>query len=230
MRLSVLISILLSALCYYFGNGLTGDYWYLVWIAPAPILYTSVNASKKTTFIMAFLAYLLGRMSWLAYLVRVATLMPAITALLLSALIFAGIILLHRSITLRLKSWYALFAFPLSFTAFEYLLLKFSADGTAGSIAYSQMDFLPVIQVAAVGGILAITLLITLLPSFIVFAILYPGNKIASACMFIFIAGVLVWGHLRITDDHPSLKVGLAVAAEAHHNYPRQIDSLAAQG
>lgn len=230
MRLSVFISILISALCYYFGNGLTGDYWYLVWIAPAPIIYTSLTCNKRTTFTMAFLACLLGRMSWLAYLIRVATITPAITAILLLSLAFAGIILLNRSIALKLKSWYALFFFPLLFTAFEYLLLQFSADGTAGSIAYSQMNFLPIIQVAAIGGILAITFLITLIPSFIVFAIIYPNKKLASTCLFTLIAGILVWGHFRITDHPSSLQVGLAVSAEAHHTYPQQIDSLATQG
>jgi apolipoprotein N-acyltransferase len=68
------------------------------------------------------------------------------------ALIFAGIIMLTRSTALKLNTWYSLFAFPLFFTAFEYILIKFAPDGTAASIAYSQMNCLPLIQIAAVAG------------------------------------------------------------------------------
>ena len=246
------LCILLSGLCFYFGNGLIGDYWYLVWIAPIPILSLSLVHTRKVTFLAAFLAYAIGRLSWLAYLIRVATLVPAVIMLLITALVFAGIILLSRSTALRLKAWYAVFAFPLYFTAFEYLLFRFSADGTAASIAYSQMNFLPIIQIAAIGGILAITFILTLIPSYVAFAAYYAKNKSALLYLSItclpLIIGVLLFGYLRPerTDTANKIKVGLAVIPEGKHNtsgqpdtakddvatalYLKQIDSIAGQG
>lgn len=251
-RFAVLFSILLSGVCFYLGNGLTGDHWYLVWIAPVPIISLSLAHNRKVTFLAAFLAYAIGRLSWLAYLIRVATLVPALIMLLITALIFAGIIILSRSTAMRLKAWYAVFAFPLYFTAFEYLLFRFSADGTAASIAYSQMDFLPIIQVAAIGGILAITFMITLIPSYIAFAYYYAKNKTTllylSAVCLPLIIGVLIFGYLRPghADKADTLKIGMAAIPEGMHNtsgqpdvakdstatvlYLQQIDSLARQG
>jgi apolipoprotein N-acyltransferase len=251
-RFSVFFCVLLSGVCFYLGNGLTGDYWYLVWIAPIPIISLSLVHNRKVTFLAAFLAYAIGRLSWLAYLIRVATLVPAVIMLLITAGIFAGIIILSRSTAMRLKAWYAVFAFPLYFTTFEYLLFRFSADGTAASIAYSQMDFLPIIQIAAIGGILAITFMITLIPSYIAFAYYYAKNKTTllylSAVCLPLIIGVLAFGYLRPahTDRADTVKIGMAAIPEGKHNtsgqpdavkdststalYLQQIDSLARQG
>ncbi|ACU59974.1 apolipoprotein N-acyltransferase [Chitinophaga pinensis] len=251
-RFSVFLSILLSGVCFYVGNGLTGDYWYLVWIAPIPIISLSLVHNRKVAFGAAFLAYAIGRLSWLTYLIRVATLVPALTMLLITALIFAGIIILSRSTAMRSKAWYAVFAFPLYFTAFEYLLFRFSADGTAASIAYSQMNFLPIIQVAAIGGILAITFIITLIPSYIAFAYYYAKNKTAllylSVVCLPLVIGTLAFGYLRPahTAAAGTIKIGMATIPEGLHNtsgepdaakdsiatalYLYQIDSLAQQG
>ena len=41
-KLQILTGIFFSGLCWYFSNGLTRYYWYLLWIAPIPILYISI--------------------------------------------------------------------------------------------------------------------------------------------------------------------------------------------
>ncbi|SEW29005.1 apolipoprotein N-acyltransferase [Chitinophaga sp. YR573] len=248
-KYSIALSVLLSGLCYYFGNGLNGDFWYLVWLAPIPIICLAIANSGKVAFLASFITYLIGRLSWFWYLVKVATMLPAIIFTLAPALIFAGIILLTRSTALKLNSWYSLFAFPLFFSAFEYLLIKFAPDGTAASIAYSQMNCLPLIQIASVAGILGITFIVTLIPSSIAFALLFRKNlTYLSICSGSIIAGVLLFGFLRLnnTFTNDKIKVGLAVMDENKHNtsdkpndikdkaaadfYLKQIDSLASHG
>lgn len=42
------LSIVFSGLCWYFSYGLNGNFWYLLWLAPVPILVISyeVTAGK----------------------------------------------------------------------------------------------------------------------------------------------------------------------------------------
>ncbi len=162
---SIIAGIISAAFCWYISNGLNGDYWYLLWVAPMPIILISLNVSDRKTFLIAFLAYLIGRLSWFSYLVNVATLIPAIIFTIALPLIFAIIIALTKRMIIKTNSWYAVFAFPVFFTAFEWLMIKFSPDGTAASIAYSQSNCLPIIQITSVTGILGITFLATLIPS-----------------------------------------------------------------
>lgn len=251
-KYSIALSILLSGLCYYFGNGLNGDFWYLVWVAPIPIICLAMVNSWQVTFLASFITYLIGRLSWFWYLVKVATILPAIIITLAPALIFAGIMIITRSTALKLNSWYSLFAFPIFFSAFEYLLIRFAPDGTAASIAYSQMNCLPLIQIASIAGILGITFMVTLIPSSIAFALLYRKEKVhltyLSICAVTIIGGVLLFGSLRLnnTSSSDKIKVGLAVMAEEQHNnsnkpnaikdkaaadfHVKQVDSLAGHG
>ena len=130
--------------------------------------------------IISFIAYLIGRLSWFSYLVTVATVVPAIIFTLALPLFFALVMIITRRTVIKSNSWYSVFAFPVFFTTFEFLLIKFSPDGTAGSIAYSQSNFLPVIQIASVTGILGITFLVTFIPSAIALAGIIAGKKLNS--------------------------------------------------
>ncbi len=158
-------SFILSGICWYLSCGLSGDSWFLLWLAPVPVLIVALDLSGRKAFAISFLAYLIGRISWFTYLITVATIIPAILFTLLLPLIFALIVTVTRWIVLKTKFRIGIFAFPVFFTAFEFLLISFSSDGTAGSIAYSQANFLPVIQIASITGILGITFIVTLIPS-----------------------------------------------------------------
>jgi apolipoprotein N-acyltransferase len=53
--------VLLSGICFYFGFSLNGNFGWLIWIAPIPILYISLFVKPRQAFGLAFLAYLIGR-------------------------------------------------------------------------------------------------------------------------------------------------------------------------
>jgi len=38
-KIVISASIILSGLCWYFSNGLNGDFWYLLWLSPIPVLF-----------------------------------------------------------------------------------------------------------------------------------------------------------------------------------------------
>jgi apolipoprotein N-acyltransferase len=161
--------------------------------------------------------------------------------------------LLTRYVVTRKNSWYAIFAFPVFFTTFEYFVIKFSRDGTAASLAYSQMNFLPIIQIAAITGILGITFMVTFIPSAIALGWHYREEKTKlryiTVVAGVIIGAVLLFGVIRINssdDEKDAVKVGVLVLNEDSHiisqrpdfekekkhvaAYASQVAKLAAQG
>ena len=157
-KLWIAAGIILSGPGWYLSNGLNGDWWFILWLAPVPVLLLALRSRPGAAFLISFLAYLIGRLSWFSYLERVATLVPAIVYTLLLPLVFALIVLLTRWIILRINAWYAIFVFPVFITLYEFAMMCFSPDGTATSLAYTQLNCLPIIQVAAIAGILGLLL------------------------------------------------------------------------
>ena len=245
-------AIIFSGLCWYFSYGLTGNFWYLQWVAPIPVLLVSFKTSGKMAFLVSFLAYLIGRLSWFSYLVSVSTPVSAIISIIVLSLIFALITISARKTVIKSNSWYSVFAFPALFTTFEFLLAKFSPDGTASSIAYSQSNFIAVIQIASVTGILGITFLVTFFPSAIAVGWYYRKERIKFRNIIItavaIMASSFLFGVFRISNSKSqnTIKVGLAALQEKYHNitdhpdfekeklvtenYARQVADLAATG
>src|SRR5215471_17401438 len=100
-RSSIFISIFFSGLCWYLSFDLSGNFWYLLWIAPIPILLVSFEVSAKQSFVIAGLAYLLGRFSWVPYLLTVLPAMLALVFTIAVALVFAVVVVLTRKIVLK---------------------------------------------------------------------------------------------------------------------------------
>jgi len=251
-KIFTIAAILFSGLCWYLSNGLSGNFWYLLWLAPIPVLIISFKITARLAFVISFVAYLIGRLSWFYYLVSVLSIVPAIIFTLVLPLVFALIVLVTRKMVIKTRAWYAVFAFPVFFTTFEFLVIQFSPDGSAGSIAYSQSDFLPVIQIASVTGILGITFLVTLVPSAIAIGWYLRKQKIkltyVAAVAVIIVGTALIFGmaSVRSGSAKPAIKAGLVVLDEKFHNtsnhpdfskenvvtenYAEQVSTLATRG
>lgn len=222
-RITAIAIILFSGALYYISNGLNGNYWFLLWVAPLPIFSILLHSSTKQTFFISFLAYLIGRLSWFTYLVTVATLIPAVVFTITLSLIFALIMVITRMVVVKINTWYGVFAFPVFFTAFEWLMLTFSPDGTAASIAYSQSNAVSLIQIASVTGILGVTFMVTFIPSAIAMGWYFRKEKkkllpLASVVLFVTVS-VLLFGFIRINSVPKSdtITVGLVVLDEKTH-------------
>lgn len=215
--------ILVSGLCWFLSCGLRGDFWYLLWIAPVPVLLISYNLSGKKVFMIAFISYLIGRLSWISYLVSVLSLAPALIFTLALPAIYSLIIIINRSIVLKSKSWISVFAYPVIFTAYEFLLTSFSPDGSAASIAYSQSDFIPVIQIASVTGILGITFLVSFAPSVVALAYQLRNYKMKLFCILLsggcILFSAAIYGFVRINNHNSgnAIKAGLVILDEKSH-------------
>ena len=183
--------VLLSGIFFYFGFMLSGNFGWLIWIAPIPIIYISLLVNPRRAFGFAVVSYLIGRMSWFPYLKSVMPVVPAILSTVLLPLIFGLIILASRKIVLNAQHWFSVFAYPVLFTAFEYIVFIFSRDGTAGSIAYTQSNYLFLIQIASLTGLLGITFLISFIPSAIALSWHFKEEK-KTAFTLLFILMLLL--------------------------------------
>jgi apolipoprotein N-acyltransferase len=69
--------------------------------------------------------------------------------------------LLDRLLFMRSKGVLKTVIFPLTYVAVEFLYVSMSPFGSTGSIAYTQMGFLPLIQIVSITGIYGVTFLIS---------------------------------------------------------------------
>jgi apolipoprotein N-acyltransferase len=226
----ILLSVLISGLCFYFGFSLSGNFGWLMWIAPIPVLYISLQLKPGQVFICACVAYLIGRLSWISYLLAVLPKPLAILDTLLIPVIFALIVLASRKIQRVTNSDFSVLAFPVLFTGYEYLLFTFSPDGTASSIAYTQSNYLAVIQIASLTGILGISFLLCFVPSMVA-RIWYnlkqkKNNSALLSVLSIVLAAVFVFGLMRLREPQKgkTLDLGLAVINESAYKGVYQHD------
>ena len=244
--------VLLSGICFYFGFSLNGNFGWMIWIAPIPVLYISLLVKPREAFALAFIAYLIGRMSWFSYLKSVMPIVPAILFTILLPLIFALIMLATRKIILKSKHWFSVFAYPVLFTAFEYIVFIFSRDGTAASIGYTQSNYLFLIQIASLTGLLGISFLISFIPSSIVLAYYFKeSKKISFTLVFLLIlllGDSVIYGLIRLgkPTEGKTIHVGMVALDEGSYkgiydkdpavklkvaaSYLREVSKLADQG
>ena len=85
---------------------------------------------------------------------------------------------MFRAFVRRRAHWLALVVLPSVVVSFEWFLNLSSPHGTGGSLAYSQLDFLPFLQLASLTGPWGMTFLLLLFPSGLAIALrLYRSDR-----------------------------------------------------
>ncbi|HTS87579.1 MAG TPA: nitrilase-related carbon-nitrogen hydrolase [Gemmatimonadales bacterium] len=209
------VLILASAALFFAGTGLSGV-GALVWLAPVPVLVLAPRLSAVGAACAAFAAYLLGGLNLASYLYSLAPLPLVAAALIVPAVVLAGAVLLGRRAVGVLPAWAAALAFPAAWTTYEFLLARLSPNGTFGSLAYTQVDFLPVLQLASVTGIWGVTFLLCLVPAGIAAAWTLRARPTQAGAALILpalaLTVTLVFGSLRLATPETggTVSVGLA--------------------
>ncbi|MBV8252281.1 MAG: hypothetical protein JO154_06700 [Chitinophaga sp.] len=217
--------LLFAGICWYLSFSLSAHIWWLLWLAPIPILYLALRLTGKWAFLLAFAGYLIGRLSWVPYLLSILPLPLVFVFTLFMPLIFAVLVIAARKLMLTYSHWSTVFVFPVLFTTMEYLWIITTPDGTAGSIAYTQCDFLPLVQVASLTGIQGITFFVTFIPTVVAFIIYrYQQKQSIRALSFVTIGvfvATMVWGVVRLHQKSvaaKSLQVGMVtIDKRAYH-------------
>ena len=160
--MTTLAAALLSALFFYLSQGLN-DAWPLAWLAPAPILWLAYGKAPLWQIMAATIfAFLCGQIYVLQCYAAlppmlILTVLGPMVVLFVAAIVFAWWV--RRQTTAPWLTW---LAFPLAWTAAEYLFETVSPNGTYGAFAYSQVSAPLLIQSASLLGMAAVTFLICL--------------------------------------------------------------------
>ncbi len=155
-----------TAVLVWFGTGLH-PLWPLLWVAPLPVLLVAFRSSAWRTTAVAFAAWFIGTLNLWHY-VRVVMKDPLPTVLFIlagMALVFTLAVLLFRALVRRGAYWTGLLAFPAVWVSFEYLLSITSPSGTSDNLAYTQLKFLPFLQLASLTGPWGMSFLLLLFPA-----------------------------------------------------------------
>jgi apolipoprotein N-acyltransferase len=248
-----LLAVLSTAVLILFGSGLY-PFWPLLWFAPLPVLLFANRASWWGTLLTAAPAWFLGSLNVWHYYHEALELPPFLLVRIFATLglVFALAVLLYRTLLRRGAWWSALVAVPASWVSFEYLLNLTSPHATAGNLAYTQLEFLPFLQLASVTGPWGMSFLLLLFPSAIAIGPHLRARAprqalhIVGASVGVFVS-VLVFGAVRLALPTPgqSVKAGLiasdsptspqlagegAPTAKLFLEYADQASKLAAEG
>ena len=247
------LAVASTAALVWFGTGLN-PWWPLLWFAPLPLLLFVSRSSWRGAAVAAASSWLLGSLNMWHYFHGLLHAPPSILAgiFVIPALMFALAVLLFRALLRRGAGWTALVAFPATWVSFEYLVNLTSPHGTAGSLSYSQLNFLPFLQLASVTGPWGMSFLLLLFPAALAIG-LHLRREAPTKALRIVSAGVgaialvLAFGAVRLMLPAPSqrVKVGLIASdqpanvdladegpetARVFRDYAAQAEAVAAQG
>jgi len=207
--------------------------WWAAWLAPAPVIVATLRAPVASRRWLTLLAGVIGGIGSFSYHLTVGGWLAAVLILTLVAVAWSSAIRLTVTFAERGQFLPAVCAVPVTWAAIDTLLIHVSPHGSAGSIAYSQMDALPVIQVASLGGIPAVTFVVLLAGSLagLLLARTPYGDwrdlKATSVGTVVAVGACLLFGVIRLHDAvlAPGAKVAL-IATDGVRIQPRSADAF----
>jgi apolipoprotein N-acyltransferase len=210
----------------FLGNGLMPR-WPLMWLAPLPVLVFALRRPAWQAGAVAVAAWLAGGLNLLGYLRLLGA--PPVAWLVdfgTAAAAFAAGVLLTRALERRGAVWSAWVALPAVWVTFEYVRNLLWPHGSGACIAYSQLNFLPFLQLASVAGPWGMGFVLMLFPAGLALAIHRWGSartqavRVLSATLGV-VAAVLVFGAVRLALPQPGpvVTVGL-IASDANGGAP----------
>ena len=222
--LSALLALILSAIGFYFGTGLH-PLWWLAWLAAIPVLLVAPRIPGVLAFVLGFIAWAAGFMNqWRFFRSELG--IPVSTICLYiggSALVFGLAVLAYRTFVRIGAVWRGALVFPSLWVLAEFINSRTSIHSTSSNLAYSQMNFLPILQIASVTGIWGISFCIFLFAA--TAAILLGGFGslrdrrwlgIGTGVVLLAVLGFGVW-RMSSESSAPAVKVAL-VSSDLQQN------------
>jgi len=197
--------------------------WWAPWLAPA-LLVPATGGGRGRAWLMGALAGAVSVVSVIGYYLDFSAI-TAVIVLVLRTLAWGGAAALARSAWRRLPAGSAVFVLPVFIAALEEITLTVSVHGAVGSLAYSQMPLLPVIQTASFGGTPAVTFLV-LLPGSLIGGLLLRRPRARPALAAIGLAAAVLsacaaYASWRLTAPAPAGRQSVAlIASDRFHGIP----------
>jgi apolipoprotein N-acyltransferase len=245
----ILCAAALTTGAYFVSSGLH-RMWWPVWLAPLPVLLLAPRLRAWEAFTVALIARALaGALDFWQYLRHVVQFQVWIVLLmiLVPAASFALAIALYRGLLRRGSPWLAILAFPVTIVAAEYLFSL--SQGSLENTGYTQLENLPILQLAAIAGLWGISFSVHLLPAAVAAVVAAPVKPrlCIAAALAAFYVCALSYGVLRLYTTPQASNSVLVGLVETHagpdifppdaptsialmRKYASQVQSLAARG
>jgi apolipoprotein N-acyltransferase len=208
-----------SAALFYFSTGLH-PIWWLLWLAPVPVLAIAHRIPGGAAFLLGTVAWLLGEMNQWDYLRHVIELPLGMIVffLLIVAVIFGLAVLFTRSFLRRGSLFLATLAFPVYWVACEYLNALASPHSTWGNLAYTQMNCLPLLQIASVTGVWGISFVVFLFAGAVAALLSGLGKSAERRVLAIIVGGIVcavfIFGEWRLRTSPPAQAVAVTLISK----------------
>jgi apolipoprotein N-acyltransferase len=195
--------------------------WWLVWVVPVPMLILAYRSTRAEARWLVALCALIGTSVNFHYYCLVMPVTWAVVAVVAQALLWVFVVLATRTIVVRYRAWWTIVVYPVLWVAVDTLMAAILPDGNWGSLAYSQADVLPLVQVTALLGIPGLLFLLTLIPSAIALALSYGRDVrsgwVAYSLTAILFAAAASYGVIRLRSPivGTETKIGLAAIDDA---------------
>jgi apolipoprotein N-acyltransferase len=246
--LLILAAGALTAGAYFASTGLH-TVWWLPWLAPLPVLLLAPELRAWQAFAVALAARAVGVLNIWIYMRQIGDfpLWRAGAMVLGPAIYFALAVVLYRGLFRKGRLWLAALAFPVTMVAGEYLFSLFL--GTFLNTGYTQLQNLPLLQLAALTGLWGISFSVNLFPAALAALVRVPAKlrmRMAVAVAAFYVC-VFCYGLLRLHGTPQSPTSVLVGFVETHggrnmmphdpqttmalmQQYAAQVQPLAARG
>jgi apolipoprotein N-acyltransferase len=192
-------------------------FWWAAWLAPAPAVAAMLYAPVRSRLVIGLAVGLVSAVSGFGYHITTGSMTAAVVIAVAYAVGWGSTLRMAATAAECWPASIAALVLPTSWAAIDTLLIHFSPHGSAGSLGYSQAGVLPVLQIASLGGVPAVT-----------FVLLLPGSlaglalarwlgcsavrNLAQAAVLtaLVVAGILLFGWRRL--DSESGRSGMQVA------------------
>jgi apolipoprotein N-acyltransferase len=192
--------------------------WQVAWAAPLPLLIAAISATRIGALVLGAIAGAGSTAFVVRYFYDLGGIFDATALVVLKTLIWSLAAFCHRAAIRGLQAWLGVFAFPTLMAGIETLIATLSPHGSAGLFAYGQIEFLPAVQLASLGGAPAITFAICLFASGLA-VMIARRNWIPAVAPVVIVAGLLSWGALRVPPPLRPASTDLGIALLAHDSF-----------
>lgn len=217
--LLVIAAGLASAAFSFLGTGLHPIRW-LLWLAPVPVLAVAPRLHGSAAFLIGSVAWLIGEMNQWNYLRHEIGVPLQIVVLffVIPAVVFGFGVLFTRSFLWSGSLFLAALAFPVYWVAYEYLTAIASPHSTWGNLAYTQMNCLPIIQIASITGLWGISFIVFLFAGTIAALLSGAGKSWKRRALAIAVGAVVcalfLFGKWRLQSNPSAQSVAVTLIAK----------------
>ena len=222
--------------------------WPVAWFVPGLLFALALKTEGWTSRGLVAIASLVGAASNYRYMLTVFPLPSAMLVLLLQTLMWMAIYGTARRVVRAYQAAWTVIALPLSAVAMDTLLAHLAPDGNWGSLAYTQAEVLPMVQVASVFGVAGVLFVLMLGNSALALGLVYglrlPRMRAMLASVAVVIALTAGFGFWRLQSTAAGTPVTFGMAAvddfirgpftldsaEVWAQYEAQVQMLAGSG